>query len=330
MEDFTAPLLDWYEKNARDLPWRQDPTPYRVWVSEIMLQQTRIEAARGYFARFMAALPTVEALAAADIDTVLKLWEGLGYYSRARNLHACAQKIVDEYGGRFPESAAELRRLPGIGDYTAGAIASIAFGKPEPAVDGNVLRVLARLERSGENVGSEKVKAAFREQLRVLYPADRPGEFTSALMELGETVCVPGTPSCPLCPLAGLCRAHAHREETLYPVLPEKKPRRIEKRRVLLLRCGDAVAVRRRPEKGLLAGLWELPNDLESDPPAGGIFCGEAVHVFSHVEWHMRGYLVDCETRLPGFVWVTGEERRALAFPTAFRYYIQQLEEMGL
>ena len=328
--DFSKDLLSWYDAHARALPWRGEKDPYRVWLSEIMLQQTQTQTVKGYYARFLERFPDVFALAAADEEAVLKLWEGLGYYSRARNLHACAQKIVDEYGGRFPESAAELRRLPGIGDYTAGAIASIAFGKPEPAVDGNVLRVLARLERSGENVGSEKVKAAFREQLRAIYPADRPGEFTSALMELGETVCVPGTPSCPLCPLAGLCRAHAHREETLYPVLPEKKPRRIEKRRVLLLRCGDAVAVRRRPEKGLLAGLWELPNDLESDPPAGGIFCGEAVHVFSHVEWHMRGYLVDCETRRPGFVWVTGAERRALAFPTAFRYYIQQLEEMGL
>ena len=330
MEDFSAPLLAWYEKNARDLPWRQDPTPYRVWVSEIMLQQTRIEAARGYFERFIAAFPSVEALAAAETDTVMKLWEGLGYYSRARNLHACAKQVVSQYGGAFPADAAALRALPGIGDYTAGAIASIAFGLPEPAVDGNVLRVLSRLARFGESVGSEKVKAAFREKLRAVYPPGRCGDFTSALMELGETVCTPGTPDCARCPLSHLCQAHAAGEETLYPVLPEKKPRRIEHRRVLLLRCGNKIAVHRREDRGLLAGLWELPNDLETEPPAGGEFCGEAVHVFSHVEWHMRGYRVRCKEELPGYVWVTPEERKALAMPAAFRYYTSLLKEMGL
>ena len=330
MEDFSLPLLEWYEQNARDLPWRRDPTPYRVWVSEIMLQQTRIEAARGYFERFMAAFSTVEDLAAADADAVMKLWEGLGYYSRARNLHECAKRIVSEYGGAFPASAAELRALPGVGDYTAGAVASIAFGLPEPAVDGNVLRVLSRLERSGENVGSQKVKTAFREALRAIYPPGRCAVFTGALMELGETVCVPGVPACGRCPLAETCKAHAAGEESLYPVLPEKKPRRIELRRVLLLRCGDAVAVRRREDKGLLAGLWELPNDTEPEPPAGGVFCGEAVHVFTHVEWHMKGYWVDCPERLPGYVWVTGPEREALAMPAAFRFYTALLKERGL
>ena len=330
MEDFSPELLAWYEKNARELPWRQDITPYRVWVSEIMLQQTRIEAARGYFQRFMAALPTVEALAGAEEDTVLKLWEGLGYYSRARNLHACAKMLVEEYGGVFPRSAEELRALPDIGDYTAGAIASIAFGLPEPAVDGNVLRVLARLSRFSQCVGSEKVKSRFREELRAIYPAGRCADFTSALMELGETVCTPGVPDCGRCPLAGRCLAHAAGEESLYPVLPEKKPRRIEERRVLLLRCGDKTAVRRRPAKGLLAGLWELPNDTIPEPPEGGRPCGEAVHIFSHVEWHMKGYLLDCREEAPGYTWVTGEERRALAFPTAFRPYLDILEELGL
>ena len=330
MEDFSAPLLAWYDKNARDLPWRQNPTPYRVWVSEIMLQQTRIEAARGYFQRFMAAFPAVEDLAAAESDTVMKLWEGLGYYSRARNLHACAKKVVSEYGGVFPSDAAALRVLPGIGDYTAGAIASIAFGLPEPAVDGNVLRVLSRLERFPHSVGSERVKSAFREKLRTIYPPGRCGDFTSALMELGETVCTPGTPGCARCPLAGMCLAHAAGEESRYPVLPEKKPRRVEERRVLLLQCADKVAVRRRPDKGLLAGLWELPNDMETEPPAGGEVCGEAVHIFSHVEWHMKGYLVRCETELPGYTWVTAQEREALAIPAAFRYYTSLLKEMGL
>ena len=329
MEDFSPPLLAWYDTHKRPLPWRQEVTPYRVWVSEIMLQQTRIEAARGYFERFMAALPTVEALAAADSDTVMKLWEGLGYYSRARNLHECAKKIVSDYGGQFPADPAALRALPGIGDYTAGAVASIAFGLPEPAVDGNVLRVLSRLERFGESVGSEKVKSAFRQKLRAIYPPGRCGDFTSALMELGETVCLPGTPLCAACPLAGMCLAHAAGEETAYPVLPAKKPRRIEERRVLLMLRGDRVAVRRRPERGLLAGLWELPNDLEPEPPEGGAFCGEAVHVFSHVEWHMRGYILRPDREEEGFVWVTRAERQALAMPAAFRFFVKKLEEMG-
>ena len=329
MENFSRPLVDWYKKEARPLPWREEPTPYRVWVSEIMLQQTRIEAAREYFNRFTRAFPTVEALAAAELDDVLKLWEGLGYYSRARNLHKCAKTVCETYGGVFPPDAAALRALPGIGDYTAGAIASIAYGLPEPAVDGNVLRVLARMECFGESIGSDKVKKRFREALREIYPAGECGEFTSALMELGETICTVGTPDCARCPVAAHCEAHRRGEETLYPVLPEKKPRRVENRRVLLLLCGDTVAVRRRESTGLLASMWELPNDLLPDVPQNGVPCGEAVHVFSHVEWHMRGYIVRCEERLPDYVWVTRVEREALAMPTAFRYYRKKLEEMG-
>ena len=208
MENFSRPLVDWYKKEARPLPWREEPTPYRVWVSEIMLQQTRIEAAREYFNRFTRAFPTVEALAAAELDDVLKLWEGLGYYSRARNLHKCAKTVCETYGGVFPPDAAALRALPGIGDYTAGAIASIAYGLPEPAVDGNVLRVLARMECFGESIGSDKVKKRFREALRDIYPTGECGAFTSALMELGETVCTVGTPSCARCPVAAYCAAH--------------------------------------------------------------------------------------------------------------------------
>ena len=329
MENFSRPLVDWYKKEARPLPWREEPTPYRVWVSEIMLQQTRIEAAREYFNRFTRAFPTVEALAAAELDDVLKLWEGLGYYSRARNLHKCAKTVCDTYGGVFPPDAAALRALPGIGDYTAGAIASIAYGLPEPAVDGNVLRVLARMERFGESIGSDRVKKRFREALRPIYPAGECGAFTSALMELGETICTVGTPDCARCPVAAHCEAHRRGEETLYPALPEKKPRRIENRRVLLLLCGDTCAVRRRAAAGLLASMWELPNDLVPDAPEGDEPCGEAVHVFSHVEWHMRGYFVRCREKLPGYVWVTRAEREALAMPTAFRYYRKKLEEMG-
>jgi len=259
----------------------------------------------------------------------MKLWEGLGYYSRARNLHACAKKIVSEYGGAFPSEVSELRKLPGIGDYTAGAIASLAFGKRAPAVDGNVLRVLSRLERFPQSIGDEKVKAAFRARLQEIYPAEDCGAFTSALMELGEVVCLPGAPNCEACPLAALCAAHRAGDETAYPVMPEKKPRRVEHRRVMLLLCEEKCALKKRPDKGLLAGLWELPNDAETGVPVGGEPCGDAVHIFSHVEWHMKGYILRCAEELPGYTWVTVEERAALAIPSAFRYYTQKLKEMG-
>mgnify|MGYP002543979778 CR=1 FL=1 len=288
MENFSRPLVDWYKKEARPLPWREEPTPYRVWVSEIMLQQTRIEAAREYFNRFTRAFPTVEALAAAELDDVLKLWEGLGYYSRAQNLHKCAKTVCKEFGGVFPADAAALRALPGIGDYTAGAIASIAYGLPEPAVDGNVLRVLARMECFGESIGSDKVKKRFREALRAIYPAGDCGAFTSALMELGETICTVGTPECARCPVAAYCEAHRRGEETLYPVLPEKKPRRIENRRVLLLLCGDTVAVRRRESTGLLASMWELPNDLAPEAPENGEPCGAVILLVDITEKEKR------------------------------------------
>ena len=329
MQQLVRPLLDWYYKNARALPWRENITPYRIWVSEIMLQQTRIEAARGYYARFVAAFPTVETLAAAEEDEVLKLWEGLGYYSRARNLHKCARVICEQYGGEFPRTAAELRKLPGIGDYTAGAVASLAYNVPEPAVDGNVLRVYSRVNSCADNVGDERVRRRVREELRALCPEDEGAAFTSAWMELGEIVCTPGTPDCAACPLAPYCRAHELGAETAYPVLPPKKPRRIEHRRVLLLLCGDRCALRKRPDRGLLAGLWELPNDEEEGVPEGAELCGEAVHIFSHVEWHMRGYVLRTDTELPGYTWVTRDERRAKAIPAAFRYYIGVLDEMG-
>ena len=335
-EGVAEKLLPWYDENARDLPWRQDVTPYRVWVSEIMLQQTRIEAARGYFARFMATLPDVSALAAADIETVLKLWEGLGYYSRARNLHKAAGVVAAEYGGELPGDYAALRALPGIGDYTAGAIASIAFGRPEPAVDGNVLRICARLTRCPDSVGDEKVKRAFREELRARYPAGRCGDFTSALMELGETVCTPGTPDCARCPLAELCAARSAGDPADFPVLPAKRPRRVQPKTVFLLEHDGRIALRKRPDRGLLAGLWEFPNaDGTLTPeealekaaawgcrPESAVPCGEAIHIFSHIEWHMTGYRVSCAAAPDRFSWTDADDRRdAYAVPSAFRAY---------
>ncbi|MCD7748638.1 MAG: A/G-specific adenine glycosylase [Oscillospiraceae bacterium] len=332
-------LLPWYDAHKRPLPWRQNPTPYRVWVSEIMLQQTRIEAVRGYFDRFMAALPTVEELAAAEEETVLKLWEGLGYYSRARNLRRAAQIIAAEYGGQLPADVKALRALPGVGDYTAGAIASIAFGLPEPAVDGNVLRICARLTACGESIADGKVKRRFHEALKAQYPSERCGDVTSAIMELGETVCLPGTPDCDSCPLKDKCLAMARGRQTDYPVMPEKRPRQIQPRTVFILTCQGRTALCRRPDKGLLAGLWELPNvegRLDEQEalaqaaawgcgPVKAAPCGEAVHIFTHLEWHMTGWRIECAAAPERFVWAEAGERERYPIPTAFRAYRSQL-----
>ena len=331
-----GPLLAWYEKNARELPWRRDVTPYRVWVSEIMLQQTRIEAAKGYFERFTAAFPTVQALAAAERDRVMKLWEGLGYYSRARNLHEAAGIVVSDHGGELPADYAALRALPGIGDYTAGAIASIAFGLPEPAVDGNVLRIGARLTACEQSIGSEKIKKQLREALRKQY-TERCGALSSAIMELGETVCLPGTPDCGRCPLAELCAAHRLGRETEFPVMPEKKPRKQQDMTVFLLEHEGRFALRRREDRGLLAGLWEFPNapgrlDREGAlawaekrglRPLSAHGCGEALHIFSHVQWNMTGWRIRCGEAPEELVWAENDEEHAL--PAAFRAYREQI-----
>ena len=339
-KDLAGLLLPWYDGHGRDLPWRRDVTPYRVWVSEIMLQQTRIEAAKDYFLRFMDALPTVADLAAADEQTVLKLWEGLGYYARARNLHRAAKLIVENYGGELPADSKALRALPGIGDYTAGAIASIAFDLPEPAVDGNVLRLCARLTCCPDSVGDQKVKNRFREALRQRYPAERCGAFTSALMELGETVCPPGTPDCGGCPLEKVCAGAQTGHPADWPVMDEKRPRKIQNRTVFILEYAGRVALIQRPDRGLLAGMWELPNvegDLDETAalcqadawgcaPEGLAPCGRATHIFTHLEWHMTGWRVQCGAAPDRFIWTTAKERAArYPVPSAFRAYKEQL-----
>ena len=325
MTDITAPLLEWYSEHRRALPWRENPDAYRVWVSEIMLQQTRIQAVMGYYERFMTAFPTLSALASAEEDLVLKLWEGLGYYSRARNLRKCAKIVMEKYDGVFPSDYKTLRSLPGIGDYTAGAIASIAFGLPVAAVDGNVMRLHARLTANPTEVQNAAYRKAVREELSSLYPAGRCGDFTSALMELGETVCVPGTPHCDTCPLSSSCGAFQRGETDRYPVMAAKKPRRVEERNVLLLLRGDRIALRKRPDRGLLAGLWEFPD---GDVPGNAQPCGEAVHIFTHVEWHMKGYIVP-DAPDGDYRWFTQRERQELAIPSAFRYFVGVAERMG-
>ena len=260
-KDIIEPLLTWYLKNARSLPWREEPTPYRVWVSEIMLQQTRVEAVKPYFQRFITKLPDVAALADCPEDTLLKLWEGLGYYNRVRNMQKAARTVVEEYGGILPADYRALLSLTGIGSYTAGAIASIAYGIPVPAVDGNVLRVLTRLSGDASDIMKQTVKTALEEELLDFMPKDRAGAFNQALMELGATVCVPnGAPLCGECPWGGVCKACADGSWAYLPVKTRARERRIEERTVFVIRTGDRVVLNRRPKKGLLAGLYEFPK----------------------------------------------------------------------
>ncbi len=331
-------IVAWYAEVRRPLPWRQNPSPYETWLAEIMLQQTRIEAVIPYYARFLAELPDIAALAEVPEDRLLKLWEGLGYYSRARNLKKAAQRIMEYYGGALPASAPELKTLPGIGDYTAGAIASIAFGLPEPAVDGNVLRVITRLLACPEDISSPATRREVTRCLRGCYPeGPDAGLLTEGLMELGETVCLPnGVPLCGICPLREICLAHASGQERAFPVRSSPKARRTEEITVLLLRCRGRYALRKRPAEGLLAGLWEFPNEpgfLSPEeilvllrgreiPVTAVSPAGEAKHIFTHVEWRMRGFFADCADMPPDFLWLSPEDiRREIPLPVAFRAF---------
>jgi A/G-specific adenine glycosylase len=310
LEQLVLPLQEWFSGNARILPWRETPTPYYVWISEIMLQQTRVEAVKPYFERFIRALPDVEALAVCPEDKLLKLWEGLGYYNRVRNLNTAAKQIMEEYGGVIPDEYETLLKLKGIGHYTAGAIASIAYGKPVPAVDGNVLRVLSRVTADDSDIMKQSVRTHMEERLRELMEQDArlvPSAFNQALMELGAMVCVPnGEPHCDACPWHALCAARKTDRIAELPVKKKAKERRIEKKTVLVIRDGERVALGKRPAKGLLAGLYELPNvpgHLDTEETlaflkAQGFWpiriqpLPAAKHIFSHVEWHMIGYMV--------------------------------------
>lgn len=334
------PLLRWYDENARDLPWRENTEPYRVWVSEIMLQQTQVETVIPYYRRFLAQLPDIASLASAGEARLMKLWEGLGYYSRARNLQKAAKIIMDRYDGKFPDTYAEIRALPGIGSYTAGAIASICFGLPVPAVDGNVLRVIARLTGSKADIARPEVKKQTAELLGGIYPVSRCGDFTQSLMELGATICLPKGPKCGACPLALLCRAYETGTQAEFPVKTGNPPRKKEQKTVFLLRCGQSVAVRRRENAALLGGLWEFPN------AQGALTAGQAQstleqwgvsvetlsegirrkHVFTHVEWEMVSYAVRCGNMAEAFVWVTKDRlTEELAMPAAFRAFFDMI-----
>lgn len=314
-------LMEWYRRSKRDLPWRGTHDPYKVWVSEIMLQQTRVEAVKGYYLRFLQKFPTASDLAQADEEEVLKAWEGLGYYSRARNLHKAA-KTVAQNG--FPRDFAGVRALSGVGDYTAGAICSIAYNMPCPAVDGNVLRILTRLFADESNIDEPKTKTEFSELLRGVYP-EQAGDFCQALMELGAIVCVPnGEPLCGNCPWEQICAAHLARREDDFPVRSEKRARRIENLLVFVLERDGKYALEKRDGKGLLAGLWQFPLFTEQDPAAFGSVEKQktAKHIFTHVEWYMTGYLIRAKEYFPEYVWLTAEEMRSgYALPSAFKSF---------
>lgn len=350
LDRIAAPLLAWYDKGRRILPWREEPTPYHVWLSEIMLQQTRVEAVKPYYDRFLQALPDIGSLAAADEERLLKLWEGLGYYNRAKNLKKAAQILVSEYGGQMPDDYEKIVSLPGIGSYTAGAISSIAFGKARPAVDGNVLRILSRLRADDRDILNASVKKSVEEELADVMPSDRPGDFNQALMELGAMVCIPnGAPKCDICPWNELCRARAEGRTGAFPQKARKKPRSIEEKTILVIQDAERVALRKRPERGLLAGMYEFPS-MEGH-------CGEervlaylrelglsplrirelppAKHVFTHKEWHMTGFLVRVDElavkgegqKTQGFIFVDpGQTRTNYPIPSAFAVYAEQVE----
>lgn len=343
LERLPNPLLAWYRANARDLPWRHTADPYRIWVSEIMLQQTRVVAVLGYYARFLEAFPSVEALARADEETLFKLWEGLGYYSRARNLYKTACIVASEYGGQFPASYDALLTLPGIGDYTASAIASAAFGLPETAVDGNVLRIVSRITDCHDDIGNPKTKQAVRAALSKVLPAavDDLRIFNQATMELGAVVCVPnGPPKCDLCPASDFCLGRLRGTAPSLPVKAPKKARQIEEKTVYLLVRGDgAIALRKRPGQGLLAGLWEFPNvpsvfdEKHAAVPLAdwGLSAVEwrkrltAKHIFTHLEWHMTGYVLTVSGDGPSdFLWADADAFSRLALPSAFSKYTKE------
>jgi A/G-specific adenine glycosylase len=335
-EKLPRAVLPWFEANKRDLPWRRDREPYHIWLSEIMLQQTRVEAVKGYYTRFLDALPTIESLAYSDDDLLHKLWEGLGYYSRVRNLKKAAVVIMEQHGGEFPCDYEDVLALPGIGAYTAGAICSIAFGQKKAAVDGNVLRVVSRLTETDTPIDSPAYKKEVQAALEAIYPEDA-GAFTQALMELGATVCGPNwKPRCDECPCRGFCGGAIHGTAEQFPVKKPKLQRKIEDRTVFILSCGDRYALEKRKQAGLLAGLWQFPNvtgKLDATEAVNAVQAfgipvrdilrqTEKKHIFTHIQWQMRGFYMEVADISDRFVWITADEiEEKAALPTAFRQF---------
>ena len=347
LNEIVQPLISWYRQNKRILPWRDQKNAYYTWVSEIMLQQTRVEAVKPYFLRFIGELPDVKALAECPEEKLMKLWEGLGYYNRVRNMQTAAQNVVSEYSGILPASYEELLALKGIGSYTAGAIASIAYDIPVPAVDGNVLRVFSRITEDRQDIMKQSVRRQVEEKLLGIIPKEAPGDFNQALMELGAVVCVPNGPArCTECPVAAFCRAYHHGIVDELPVKAPKKKRTIENRTVLVIQDGERTAIHKRPQEGLLAGLYELPNvegHLSMDEALQKVkemnleplyieTLPEAKHIFSHIEWRMTGYRIRVssleERKESSFIFTEKKQsEKQYAIPSAFRAYIKYMKE---
>ena len=347
LNEIVQPLISWYRQNKRLLPWRDQKNAYYTWVSEIMLQQTRVEAVKPYFLRFIGELPDVKALAECPEEKLMKLWEGLGYYNRVRNMQSAAQVVVAEYGSVLPASYDELLALKGIGSYTAGAIASIAYDIPVPAVDGNVLRVFSRITEDRQDIMKKSVRRQVEEKLLGIMPKEAPGDFNQALMELGAVVCVPNGPArCMECPVAALCKAYHHGTVDELPVKAPKKKRTIENRTVLVIQDGERTAIHKRPQEGLLAGLYELPNvegHLSMDEALQKVKemnleplhiepLPEAKHIFSHIEWRMIGYRIRVssleERKESSFIFTEKKQsEKQYAIPSAFRAYIKYMKE---
>ena len=339
--EMVSPIVTWFQKNKRDLPWRNHPDAYRVWVSEIMLQQTRVEAVKPYYERFLRELPTVKDLAEAKEDQLLKLWEGLGYYNRVRNMQKAAQQIMIDYQGQFPDTFEEIRSLKGIGNYTAGAISAFAFGLPKPAVDGNVLRVISRLMGSREDIMKQSVRSKIEEKLEHVIPEGAASDFDQGLIELGALVCVPnGEPKCTECPVAHLCEARKQGMIAEISVKSKGKARKMEDKTVLIFKDGEKLAIQKRPSKGLLAGLYEFPNqeghltmeEVTAYSKKIGLMpvrikkLEDAKHIFSHIEWHMSGYEIIVDelekTNEKAFLFIHPEEiEKKYSIPSAFEAY---------
>ncbi|MBO4283321.1 MAG: A/G-specific adenine glycosylase [Clostridia bacterium] len=338
-------IVGWYRENRRRLPWREEVSPYRTLISEIMLQQTRVEAVKPYFERFLSAFPDVKSLADADDEPLLKLWEGLGYYSRARNLKKCAREIVENFGGTVPSSLSDLLSLPGIGPYTAGAVAAFAYGKPVAAVDGNVLRVTARITAEPDDILLPAVKKKLTDLVSSLVPTDAASDFGQGLIELGALICLPNRPpKCGECPVRALCRGYAAGIAGSLPVRGKKPERKLDRRTVLLIRSGTSTLLHKRPSRGLLAGLWEFPNyagELSEKAALDAVRAlgfepirvrslDPAKHLFTHIEWRMTGYLVSvAEPDFPlpdGFVMPETDDLLShFAIPSAFSAYTRYL-----
>ena len=342
LQQLPAPLLAWYAENRRILPWREEVSPYRTWISEIMLQQTRVTAVLPYFERFMAKYPTVRDLAAAEDGELMRLWQGLGYYSRARNLKRAARVIVENFGGIFPTTYKDLLTLPGIGDYTAGAILSIAMGQTVPAVDGNVLRVVSRVAAYNGDVTDPKNRKLLRDAVEKILPAGHAGEFNQAMMDLGATVCLPnGAPLCDKCPFSLFCRAFATNRVTFFPIKSPKKEKKIEHKTVFVLRRGGEIALHQRDKTGLLAGLWEFPNtpgNLDETQAFSWLFENHIIphqwvkkvnysHEFTHIIWQITAYTVEVTGNGHGtWVWCDAAERQRRAIPSAFQKLVKETE----